>query len=527
MHHCLNVDEIIRLLARTLVDSGAGATAVSLARCCKSFEDPVLDALWVTQDRLLPLLRSLPGNVWKVEADRIVSLLAAFGSVPLPQSNCSTEEKSSNRIPTEAEWSRFRKYARGMRELKVDASQDLVTPDVLLALQLRAGNDHLFPRLRTFVCEGIAEGFIPSIPLFLSSNVVSIRIQFVASSPTVRVASTIARVSLLCPNLECITILIHNLPRHPFIAGAVSEMLLACNRDTLRQFMVNSPLTEEARRVLYQLPRLSHLSTTIQGPTSLPPVKLPNLIILCLEYDHGHEWLKGFSGAALGKLKTVSFYTRSGSAPITNFLEELKTVALTTSTQNTLSYFYFRTLQPWNPNYSSLLVFKHLIELVIEFSCRGGCSSRVDDNTVISLAEEMPKLKILQLGRPPCRTITGVTFKGLVALACRCIRLSKLCIHFRAHELVEATAGAEPSFSLEPVVLQTSCALTDLRVGETPIPPRSTLAVSMTLLQIFPQIRNVEHTNPEWKGVADAIRLFRRIGRHVHHASKPHLSRPV
>ena len=127
-----------------------------------------------------------------------------------------------------------------MRELKVDTSQDLVTPDVLLALQLRTGNDPLFPRLRSFVCEGITEGFIPSIPLFLSPNIVNIRIQFVASSPTVMVASTIAQFSLLCPNLERITILLNNLPRDPVITEAVSEMLLACNRDTLLQFVVSS-----------------------------------------------------------------------------------------------------------------------------------------------------------------------------------------------------------------------------------------------------------------------------------------------
>lgn len=417
-----------------------------------------------------------------------------------------------------------------MRELKVDTSQGLVTPDVLLALQLRTGNDTLFPRLRTFACEGITEGFIPSISLFLSSKIVNIRIRFAAGSPTVMVASTIARFSLLCPNLECISILLSDLPRDPVITEAVSEMLLACNRDTLQRFMVNHPLTEEARRVLYQLPRLYHLSTVIQGPTSLPPVRLQNLVVISLEYDHGHEWLKGFSGSMLGKLRVVTFYTRSGSAPITNFLEEFKRVTLTTSAPNTLLRFNFRTLQLWNPNYSSLLVFKQLTELVIEFSCRGArCSSRVDDNIILNLAEAMPKLRILQLGRPPCRIITGVTFKGLVALACRCLQLTKLCVHFQAHGLAGAIASTEPLFppEREAVVPRANCALTDLQVGETPVPPRSTLAISMTLLQIFPQILNVEHTNPHWRNVADAIKLFRRIGRHIHHTSKPHLPRPV
>jgi len=64
MHACLNVIEIVRLIACELVTSRRDATAVGLACCCKSFEDPVLDALWETQYRLLPLLKSFPGDVW-------------------------------------------------------------------------------------------------------------------------------------------------------------------------------------------------------------------------------------------------------------------------------------------------------------------------------------------------------------------------------------------------------------------------------------------------------------------------------
>ena len=64
MHACLNVDEIVRLIADELVGSTTEAAAVALACCRKSFEDPVLDVLWETQDKLLPLLKSLPGDVW-------------------------------------------------------------------------------------------------------------------------------------------------------------------------------------------------------------------------------------------------------------------------------------------------------------------------------------------------------------------------------------------------------------------------------------------------------------------------------
>ena len=64
MHHCLNVDEIVRLIAWELVASDADATAVALAACRRNYEDPVLDELWATQKELLPLLKTLPEDVW-------------------------------------------------------------------------------------------------------------------------------------------------------------------------------------------------------------------------------------------------------------------------------------------------------------------------------------------------------------------------------------------------------------------------------------------------------------------------------
>jgi hypothetical protein len=77
MHPCLNVDEVLRLLARELVGLGGEATVVSLACCCKGFEDPLLDVLWETQDQLTPLLKCFPQEVWKEEDGSFVSYTMA------------------------------------------------------------------------------------------------------------------------------------------------------------------------------------------------------------------------------------------------------------------------------------------------------------------------------------------------------------------------------------------------------------------------------------------------------------------
>ena len=64
MHACLNVDEIVRLITGELIQPNVKSGAVALACCRNSFEDPVLDTLWERQDRLLPLVESLPGDIW-------------------------------------------------------------------------------------------------------------------------------------------------------------------------------------------------------------------------------------------------------------------------------------------------------------------------------------------------------------------------------------------------------------------------------------------------------------------------------
>jgi len=59
------VDEILRLINLELVASERKVTAVGLACCCKSFEDPALDALWATRCQLFPLLESFAGDIFK------------------------------------------------------------------------------------------------------------------------------------------------------------------------------------------------------------------------------------------------------------------------------------------------------------------------------------------------------------------------------------------------------------------------------------------------------------------------------
>ena len=79
MHTCFNVDEILRFIARELIESGLRRTAVALACCCRDFEDPVLDVLWETEYHLAHLLGTFPQGIWGLGEPRVsVAIVILF-----------------------------------------------------------------------------------------------------------------------------------------------------------------------------------------------------------------------------------------------------------------------------------------------------------------------------------------------------------------------------------------------------------------------------------------------------------------
>jgi len=326
----------------------------------------------------------------------------------------------------------------------------------------------------------------------------------------------IATIPTACPNLQEITL--HSLPRDPIITTAVSAMLLSSNRDALRRLRVDSPLTEEARQVVYNLPNLRGLEVVIERDSPPPAVVLPNLTELEIKYDHDHDWFRGFRGATLGKLASVTF--RPECESLGGFLEAFERVALPASVQDTLSGFCLFTSCSWSPNYSSLLSFTQLTYLVIEFSCDDGCSSIVDDDIIMDIARTMPKLEILRLGDDPCGEIhTGVTAKGFMVLAHLCPDLSTLRVHFDVGSLGTPPAISAVAPNTGSTTPQMYCALTDLEVGRIPVPEGSALTVALTLVRIFPRLVDIGQFDEDWDEVVEAIRVSGAI---IDYSSEEH-----
>ena len=318
------------------------------------------------------------------------------------------------------------------------------------------------------------------------------------------VASTISTLPKLCPELQ--TIHLSYPQRDPMVTAAVSGMLLATNRNTLRKLRVDSPLTKEASEVIFKLSDLWTLSVVIERGISLPSASLPNLIKLKISCEDEGNWSQLFHGAELGKLESVSFSPQSKG--IGDILGAFKRSALSSSVQNTLSKFHVSASCSWNPNYLSLLPFTQLVDLFIGFTCNRSCSSSVDDDIIIDLSRAMPKLQALKLGDEPCRQpTTGVTVKGLTALALHCPYLRCLCIHFQVASLIAAPASPGISCNAGPTDSRSDCDLRELVVGQMLVPEESVVMVAQTLLHIFPRI---EQFGKKWGKVMNTIRLSKR-----------------
>ena len=404
-----------------------------------------------------------------------------------------------------------------MRELKEHWISNTLSSEVFSVLQLYAIGEPLFPNLKTLELWSIAGKSIPFIPLFLSPRTTFIKIEFTQSnSPTAMVAPMVAAFPILSPNLQNITL--RSLPRDSVITTTLSRILLLSDRNALRCFNVDSLLTEEARKVLFKLPDLRELSVTIERDTSLPSVVLPNLTRLIINYDHDNDWLRMFHGAIFGKLEAITFDHKSEQ--IGDFLEAFERVALAASFQDTLTKLYLLTTCSWSPNYSSLLRFTQLTELVIHSSCDGGCSSRVDDDIIMNLAQTMPKLESLRLGDPPCReSPIGVTVKGLVVLANHCPDLYELQIHFQVSSLSSPPEIHETIPSLRSTALRRDCGLRNLEVGDIPMPKESVWMVALTLARVFPHLEDIDHVDENWEKVMDAICTSREI---IDYSGKEH-----
>ncbi|KAF7329238.1 hypothetical protein MKEN_00184500 [Mycena kentingensis (nom. inval.)] len=135
MHPCLHIPELVSSIVDNFNFSDVEQrTLAGLARTCKSFHGPALDALWRHQTSLDPILACLPADAWEKDA-----------------------EKSQDRITivrpiTMEEWERLSTYTHRVRVLQLTAGWTFgPATQTLKCLAALFPNGGMFPNLRELI----------------------------------------------------------------------------------------------------------------------------------------------------------------------------------------------------------------------------------------------------------------------------------------------------------------------------------------------------------------------------------------
>ncbi|CAK5282828.1 unnamed protein product [Mycena citricolor] len=144
MHQCLLIPETVQLICAHFrptnkhlptLDAANTSTLAALAQTCRYFANPALDALWVKQIALTPLLCCLPGDCFAIDLDE-----------------AGVSHGRWARPIFAGDWSRLDFYAARVRVLNLDESSDAAfsAAGANFFNQLAAGapSGGLFPKLR-------------------------------------------------------------------------------------------------------------------------------------------------------------------------------------------------------------------------------------------------------------------------------------------------------------------------------------------------------------------------------------------
>ena len=386
-HRIFEIDEILRVIVWYTRDVDTSeVTTVSLACCCKAFEEPALSLLWVRT--------------------YLSGLLHLFPSI-------TTLTTDPTARPTEEEWKRFRRYALWIRVLSVNVTSGYATTQELTLLSLIAtqqATTTVFPNVCGLTWSGGPSSLI-HLPPFVSPILTDICVLIAPGRETEHFPEEYAPLaytinSTISPsNLRSLSL--STSPRaipSPELKRAIANLVLRCG-SALTIFEVEFELPEPVVLHLMSLPNLKIWRTTQPTPTELlssplrPAVPFPQIESLNLRTATPQSWLY-FINALVG--------TRSHPPHVSH-----------------IPAFSFANLTDFTMDPLDLL------------GCFDSCTFPLTDSDTSLLANTLPYLEHVWLGMPCPFNACKTTFRSLHSLSTRCPRLKSLCIHINMTTLVE------------------------------------------------------------------------------------------
>ncbi|KAF8547953.1 hypothetical protein OG21DRAFT_1449763 [Imleria badia] len=412
MHHTLEIHEILL----NIFDQCCSCDLPALARTCRAFKEPALDALWEGLDDLSPLVECLPEASYQPTR---------------------AGEYSFSRPLTQTEWDILLSYTRRVRSIEDFNSE----PDEksLKILSNPPTTALLFPNLRTLRCD-YTKKTMPLLHLPLPS-LLSLDVEF----DNLRLfQNSLQSFPKLSPNIR--ELCIHVYPRKATVGEIGGDYI--CRWKNLRSvFCPRVALDVDALVHLSRMPALTRLSfmTSTILPVSDTPLFFSNLHDLTLHSESLHlisRLLSQIQLPAITKFTAFVFHSPSRQ-DLTSFF----TCVQTSSADRTIKCLSLNQFSPLSDNavrseapllsledLRPCMALRNIRELRLNIEWNVGLT----DSELLTLASTWPHLEDLFINvNWGWNTLCGITPNGLLQLLQTCRSLSRICLAIDTRGYVE------------------------------------------------------------------------------------------
>ncbi|EIW81803.1 hypothetical protein CONPUDRAFT_164570 [Coniophora puteana RWD-64-598 SS2] len=526
MHGALFIAEILQHIFHCFSDefyrirgsSGNERTLSTLARTCKTFKEPALDALWENIASLDPFIKCLPYEAWKfIEATRL-------------EWNGQTRHIPTFTSPlTAGDRLILRKYTPRVRRFHMTLL-DRSYLDALFELSLATSDSHhLFPNLKHLNWVAMPTEFRPYLRMFLPTTLESLSYIIGPLSGRKGDASMLAAIGTFCPDLKKITVGFSN-----DVEGgtdAFSRSVLCWKRLTVLHCR---EMTDEALVHIARLPTLQGLSITLYSTASfadtrsqvdgIPFGNVTTLKVIALNLK---VFIAFTTEMALSLVDVELWITDNDcSESAKESFDEIAKGNRSLCNLRILSCRDQDVLIP--PDYSHVIrgrtatistfqpLFKfHQLRVLDVTFC---CSMVLSDFDIMVLAYSFPLIEVLLLNANyGWESPSPITFVGILSVIRLCPKLQKLGIEFDATATDPIITCPSPKTSQESTPVLIMPKATDLKafyVGNSPI--KDAFLVGRYLSILMPNLdriygwkpRHMRNDDPGW--VRDRRRFMRR-----------------
>ncbi|KAH7925147.1 hypothetical protein BV22DRAFT_1129254 [Leucogyrophana mollusca] len=484
MHRALLISDIILDIVQCCtitdhrgLDIADGESLARLARTCRFFQEPALDALWAELESIHPLIRCLPGDVWMRR-----------GSTVFYKKYLSPRH-----------WITFHKYASRIRVLKLPKPLS-TTIQTLIALDDSPASAPLFPRLRHLEWFDTNAERLSYLRLFLAPSLVVLKADLRGLSESD--PNVLSSLHTICPLIR--TAVFTKVPESKEAVAAISQavcgwrhlQILQCDRLnkaawahvlrtpglTVGDFHLPPRIAEFARTAGVPssssdlFPSLSDLrlsSRNVNLATTLIEMMnhTPTTFQLIVEHTPSsqsiHALFNALSERVVQSPSQLLLTGPDGDDPPVITLEKMEPLL----------------------NFSSLRVLE----------MDSFCTFFFDDEALTEMALAWPNLETLWLYRKRWEVPSGITFQGLFSLVQLCPKLNRLALAFDA----TAMDSALPISYLNKV---SNHAVKHLHVMDTHLddPP----VVALALLSLFAGLERVHYSDGELAELWDEVNVM-------------------